>query len=175
MSLYCDLFYFILVRFNQKKVLFLFKKYFRPKNNDIEMKVMQNTEFSGKIFNFSLKILSGTCLQGHFFIHKTHFPSENVSSFTIQEQIWNNNEIIVHGWQKIMENITSGYGHHKWWPEPRVLFFNIFGQLCTINIHKEAVKWPQLKNIDFLKIFIFHVILDNIITCDNIGKYYHMW
>ena len=56
------------------------------------MKVMQNTEFSGKIFNFSLKILSGTCLQGHFFIHKTHFPSENVSSFTIQEQIWNNND-----------------------------------------------------------------------------------
>ena len=63
------------------------------------------------------------------------------------------NEIIVHGWQKILENITSGSGHHKWWPEPRIIFFNIFGQPCTINIHKEAVKWPQFKNIDFFENF----------------------
>ena len=56
------------------------------------LKAIHNTEFSGKIFNFSRNILPGTCFQGNFPIHKTHLPSENVPSFTIQDQIWNNND-----------------------------------------------------------------------------------
>ena len=47
------------------------------------------------------------------------------------------NEIIVHGWQKILENITSGYGHHEWkywihheWPQARVIS-PIFSQVMT--------------------------------------------
>ena len=43
------------------------------------------------------------------------------------------NEIIVHGWQKILENITSGYGHHEWkywiyheWPQATSDMSNIF-------------------------------------------------
>ena len=44
-----------------------------------------------------------------------------------------NYEIIVYGWQKILENITSGYGHHEWkywiyheWPKAMTDKSNIF-------------------------------------------------
>ena len=42
-------------------------------------------------------------------------------------------EIIVYGWQKILENITSGFGHHEWkywiyheWPKATSDKSNIF-------------------------------------------------
>ena len=41
-------------------------------------------------------------------------PQSKTKSFYGNTSVMNpNNEIIVYGWQKILENITSGFGHHE--------------------------------------------------------------
>ena len=54
---------------------------------------LNNAIFCCKIWNHAVWIYTG----------------EQAKSHTI--------EIMVHGWQKILENITSGSGHHEWMAE----------------------------------------------------------